>query len=1415
MRGQCARVNEDVFGPVVQGCLEDFDFTLLFEETILFVLPASCLLLLALAWRIPELIRAKGVVRASLLGRLKSIIYALVFISQVVFLAFVCTNNTANTRATIPVTTIGLFAIVVMGALSYLEHRRSPRASSLLQLYLLAAAPMNAARCRTLWHMPSSNGVVVTFIVTASLMGIALGLELVPKDALLRDETREISPEEKRAVVERSLLTWIVPVFVHGYWHTFTHRTLPAVDPKLTACRLKETAVNSTDLNLNQSLFSSLLRLHWRNLLSPILPRACFLGLTLAQPFLVETSTAWVSNTKDSRHSRIGASLIGAYVLVYLGLAVTYALYRQKAVRTATSMRASLTDYIFQRLSHLDSAMELAGSATTLVSADIERAQFGIRDIHEIWASLISTAVTLFLIERAIGVAMVSALGVSIALGGSKAQKHWFEATEIRVAQVVKILADFRSIKMMGCTARLLDSLGAARLHEVQRSQRFRAFVIVVATLVQAATALVPAFGFITYILLHRSSDVEILDASRAFGTLTLFSILSASIGTLVEGVFGTVTAIGCISRIQEVCTKHYRLDPRQTNDPATAPHSSVAMSEASAKYDKGGNDIIQKINLEIKPGSIVRVEGAAASGKSTLLKMILGEVSYCTGKIAVGDNIIGYCDQKPWLDHVSIRDNITGPAPFDSERYASTIRICALEPDLKKIPEGDACLCFGNGTTLSGGQKARICLARAIYACPRILVLDDCLSGLDADTEHLILENLIGAQGFLREHSITTFLVSASRKPLPSSIATLSLGPEGPILTASASDHPHMVALLPEDSESVPITSSLALSEDDTEKESRLLIEANSGRKESYQRGGELALYAMFLRVAGRRGLLVFVLLLCIFVIGITYPQIYIQTWVMQTPAQQHNSIGAITGIYLGLSFLALCAFSTACIQFTLGIAPRISISFHESLAKALLCAPLSFLATTDRGSITNRFAQDLAIIDQEIPLAFIGTVLTVLVLLAQCVTLVIGSHFAGIAIPILLILVYCIQSVYLPTSYQLRLLDLEAKAPIVSLFVRSIEGLATIRTFGWMEHTQIQSRKHIIASQAPFYLLATAQIMLGLVLDLVTAALAIIIISIAVGTREPRSGLALFSVVGLGTSTKLLIAQWTELETSLGAMRRINHFAQNTPRESSSYRSLRPPRDWPSKGKVEFCDVSLAYSETLAPVISNLTLIIEPGWKVGICGRTGSGKSTLIASILGLVHITQGSIFLDDTDVSLLEPDSLRSSLTVVPQTGVLLRANVRTNLTLGAAEAPSDENMIEVLREYGLYERFHERDGLDTLVVDDLLSYAEQQIFFLVRALLQKSHLVLLDEPTSRADSSTQQTIDSAILNSFEGSTVLYVAHRLEVLSQFDRVMVMDQGRIAEFGDPRTLLQKPDSLFANTFNRAHSQISSLNIS
>lgn len=296
-----------------------------------------------------------------------------------------------------------------------------------------------------------------------------------------------------------------------------------------------------------------------------------------------------------------------------------------------------------------------------------------------------------------------------VAVSGSEAQKRWFEATEIRVAQVVKILAEFKSIKMMGHTKGLLDSLGAARVSEVQSSQKFRAFVIMVATLSQAAVALVPAFGFATFILLRRHGDAKILDSSRAFGTLTLFSILSSSVGILVEAVFEVVTAIGCISRIQDVCTKHYRLDPRQINGSAKSSQSMVVMNDASAKYEKDGDDIIKKVNIDIKPGSIIQVKGPVASGKSTLLKMILGEVRYCTGEVAVGDNIIGYCDQSPWLDHVSIRDNITGPAPFDPERYADTIRICALDLDLKNIPGGDSTLCFGNGTTLSGGQKARI----------------------------------------------------------------------------------------------------------------------------------------------------------------------------------------------------------------------------------------------------------------------------------------------------------------------------------------------------------------------------------------------------------------------------------------------------------------------------------------------------------------------------------------------------------------------------------------------------------------------------------------------------------------------------------------------------------------------------------
>lgn len=337
-----------------------------------------------------------------------------------------------------------------MGSLSYWEHQRSPRPSSLLTLYLLAAALLNAARCRTLWHMPSSDRVLITFIVTTVLMGVALGLEVAPKDSILRDEIERPSPEERRGIVERSILTWIIPTFAYGYRHTFTSTSLPSVDTKLTKCRLKETAITSTEtshtdhwetddrltsfiIDLDQSLFYSLLQRHWQDLLSPIIPRTCFLALTLAQSFLVSTATAWISNPTSSQYFQKRGALIGAYALVYLGLAVslfpllslcplsdstfwqvTFALYRQKANRAATAMRASLTDYIFQRLSHLDSATELAGSATTLVSADIERIQFAMRYIHEIWSNLVTVAIALWLIERAIGVAMVPALGIAI-----------------------------------------------------------------------------------------------------------------------------------------------------------------------------------------------------------------------------------------------------------------------------------------------------------------------------------------------------------------------------------------------------------------------------------------------------------------------------------------------------------------------------------------------------------------------------------------------------------------------------------------------------------------------------------------------------------------------------------------------------------------------------------------------------------------------------------------------------------------------------------------------------------------------------------------------------------------------------------------------------------------------------------------
>jgi ATP-binding cassette subfamily C (CFTR/MRP) protein 1 len=354
----------------------------------------------------------------------------------------------------------------------------------------------------------------------------------------------------------------------------------------------------------------------------------------------------------------------------------------------------------------------------------------------------------------------------------------------------------------------------------------------------------------------------------------------------------------------------------------------------------------------------------------------------------------------------------------------------------------------------------------------------------------------------------------------------------------------------------------------------------------------------------------------------------------------------------------------------------------------------------------------------------------------------------------------------VYLRTSRQLRLLEIEARSPIYSHFLETLEGVVTIRAFGWEGDAKEAHLELLDVAQSPYYLLSCIQRWLKLVLDLVVAALAVIVVALAVSSRATTSagllGVALTNVLGFSQSLTRLVTEWTTLETSLGAISRVRSFASDTEQDILMENAL-TSTNIVSKGEVAFSGVYAKYTnEPGSYDLHDISFTIRPGTKVAICGRTGSGKSSLMNALFRLLPLRHGSIYIDGIDIKTVDPDIVRRSIIAIPQQPFLLPGTTRLNLDPESHFSDTDLN--DALNKVRLLDLINERGGLDADIDQQTLSQGQSQLLCLARALLRKSKLVVLDEATSSLDSDTDELIREVLRTNFADCTVISIAHRV---------------------------------------------------
>lgn len=740
---------------------------------------------------------------------------------------------------------------------------------------------------------------------------------------------------------------------------------------------------------------------------------------------------------------------------------------------------------------------------------------------------------------------------------------------------------------------------------------------------------------------------------------------------------------------------------------------------------------------------------GPTGCGKSTLIKGLLGETPSSIGFVYSGTDSIAFADQEPWTINSTIKAGVCGESPLDETFYQEVVDACALREDLGYLPKSDMTRVGSKGISLSGGQKSRLALARAVFARKELLILDDVFSGVDADTEEHIFRKLFSNSGLLRRLDTTTILVTHAVARLSYADEVVVLNKEGTIAEQGTYDDLKRtgayVAGLDVRFKERPEEPPEQSNESQRSTASVSKAEETEDTHPLARKTGEWSTYRHYFAASGWKSTVSLGIWALIYIAAIKAPGLAIKYFtgpeVTTSSNRSFMTIVVITAA-VSLSFLALIVW-----QLFLNMVPRASNGLHERILNTVLGASLSFFTRTDSGTTLNRFSQDLGLIDNELPSALIATVLKLALFLISGGLIAATAAYSLPTVPVVIFVLFAVQKLYLRTSRQLRHLDLEQKAPLYTHFQETLTGLASIRAFSWVEQFRAKNFDLLDRSQRPVYLLLCIQCWLGIVLDLLVAALATILMVIIVSLRHKINsglvGLDLVNVMSFNTCLSDLIKMWTMTETSMGAIARVRDFVNDTESEAKPTEKLERPAEWPSSGSIEIRDFAASYSNTSDLVLQDIDLTIRPGEKLGICGRSGSGKSSLLASLYHLLEFRAGSITIDGLDAANLPRDMLRRSLNAIPQEPYWITTEtVRFNLCPWSRPAPdaavtddADAPLISVLIKCQIWSTIEAKGGLDATMSPDFLSHGQRQLFCLARSLLRKSKVVALDEVSAR--------------------------------------------------------------------------------
>ncbi|XP_018322257.1 multidrug resistance-associated protein 4-like [Agrilus planipennis] len=1082
-------------------------------------------------------------------------------------------------------------------------------------------------------------------------------------------------------------------------------------------------------------------------------------------------------------------------------------------------VRVACSSLIYRKLLRLSTKSlneAAAGKVVNLLSNDVNRFDLVVILLHFFWIMPIQVVLLTYLIWREVGVSAFIGVAVMLILtlplqGAIAKLASMFRIkvahkSDSRIKLMGQLIAGIQVVKMYVWEEALADTVKKIRASEISTLRKTSYLRGILSAMSVFMERFVTFITVVSYVLLGNTITADVVFALASFYNILQ---MTTAIYYPLALLFLSETKVS-IKRLQEFLL----LEEKEKSKIVLTNDGKVSLKSVEVFWNPKVASLID-ITINVPQGSLCAVVGPVGSGKSTLLQLLLGEIALYNGLVEVGGTI-SYSSQEAWIFASTVRRNIVFAQEYDKTRYEQVVEVCALKADFQQFPYKDKTIVGEKGISLSGGQRARINLARTVYRDADIYLLDDPLSAVDAHVGKHLFEKCI--LQFLKHK--TRILVTHQLQYLKKADQIVVLDNSGRIeacgtfdeLSKSTLDFTKLLSSAEEDIEEVKHV------EQSTGRPSVLSITSENWEEEQLEKNAETIVtkgkspYGQYAKYASNIcGLLFLFISLVISQTATSGCDYWTSYWTQLEEERSALNSTSIEGsssnmlstewcmiIYTILVIACLLlATNRSLLFYKLGM--NASTHLHGNMFSALLRAPMRFFDVNPMGRILNRFTKDIGIIDELLPRLMLDASSILLIMLGIFVNVAISNVWMITAAVVLGVIFIVILKFYITIARDVKHLEGITKSPVFSHLSATLNGLVTVRSTKSEPILAFEFDQHQDTHSSAWYLTISCMSSFGLWLDIVSL-LFIYCVTIAFIFMS-EEGYITGSAVGLAVQQSLILIgmlsfgmrQMAEMVSNMAAVERIVEYTTLEKEENPNEKKSMPNIEWPSKGAIVFKNLYLKYSNEDPPVLRDLNFTIEAGEKIGIVGRTGAGKTSLIGALFRLAKL-EGNIFIDGVDTQSVPLSELRKRISIIPQEPVLFSETLRYNLDpFNEFDDKNIWNALDVVELKGSIQ------SLDMTVQEggSNFSVGQRQLLCLARAILRNNKILVLDEATANVDPQTDSLIQITIRKRFKDCTVMTIAHRLNTVMDSDKILVMDSGSMVEYDHPYKLLQNKEGI------------------